>query len=259
MIGIQNQPQLNHSNSVKFMSNKPWEEKVNLDNDDYDSFDSSASENEENEEIDNEEQGDIKDKIKNERDAEKDKIDKTQKGWEEFANELESSDNKAVKKMGTGARFIASAVGLAGTFVVSKYSSKLTIETLKSFGKSNTMKGTMETIESAKKPLIDMWNGAKKLATDLAEKPAVKEKIEAFKNSKPGKAVSDFFANEKVKKVTEPIKNTIDSIKDTKINGEKLQSAAENTMAATATGSVLVDNLTGRNDNKSAIELATGS
>ena len=48
-------------------------------------------------------------------------------------------------------------------------------------------------------------------------------------------------------------------MKDIKIDGKKVQNAAENTMAVTTTGSVLVDNLTGRNNDKSAIELATGS
>lgn len=257
MIGIQNQPQLKLGHSVNFTSKKPWEEsKVNFASED-DSFDSNSLE--EHDDVEENDNCDVKQKIKDEQEAETEKINDTQKGWEDFADELEKSDNKAVKKMGKGARFIASAIGLAGTFVVSKYSSKLTIETLKSFGKSKTMESTIETLKGAKQPILDTLNAAKKFVTELAEKPKVKAKIDSLKNSEVGKAVTDFLANEKVKKVTEPIKNTIDSIRDTKINGEKIQSAAENTMAATATGSVLVDNLTGRNDDKSAIELATGS
>lgn len=269
MLGIQNQLPVNHNNRVNFTAKKPWEEdNKNVTTEDKpDSFDKqeenkdvesdekdSNSVNDENKETNKPEMSE-KERLQKERDEQKQKIDDMKQGWEDFADELEKTDNKAVSKMGKGARFIASAAGVAGTFVLSKYSSKLTIETLKSFAKSKTMQSTTETITSMKKPLEETWKGIKK----IVDNPKVKAKIDALKNSKIGKATNDFLNNEKVKKVTEPIKNTIDSIKDSKINGEKLQSAAENTMAATATGSVIVDNLTGRNDDKSAMELATGS
>ena len=70
--------------------------------------------------------------------------------------------------------------------------------------------------------------------------------------------LKDFLNNKQVARVFEPLKNTLKSIKEIKINGKSVQSFAENTMAATTTGSVLVDNLTGRNNDKSNIELATG-
>ena len=64
--------------------------------------------------------------------------------------------------------------------------------------------------------------------------------------------------NEKIAKYAEPLKNTINSIKDTKIDGKKIQNFVENAMAVTTTGSVIVDDLAGRNDEKSATELAAG-
>ena len=176
-----------------------------------------------------------------------------------MADELEDSDSKVSKKLGKGARFMASAVGLAGTFLVAKCSSKLTIETLKSFAKSKTMASTLETFKSVKAPLESGLKSVKQFATEAMEKPAVQEQIAKLKNSKVGKTIDGFLNNEKVKKVTEPLRNTISQLKDIKIDGKKVQNAAENTMAVTTTGSVLVDNLTGRNNDKSAIELATGS
>ena len=67
-----------------------------------------------------------------------------------------------------------------------------------------------------------------------------------------------FMKNEKVVKYAEPLKNTFESIKNTKIDGKKIQNFVENAMAVTTTGSVIVDDLAGRNDEKSATELAAG-
>ena len=241
MLGIQNQPQIGQNNSLSFQSRHNDRTYVNYDDDeDFDSFDR-------------------KEEAKADRDSAKRKVADDKAEWDNLADELENSDSKVSKKLGKGARFMASAVGLAGTFLVAKCSSKLTIETLKSFAKSKTMASTLETFKSVKAPLESGLKSVKQFATEAMEKPAVQEQIAKLKNSKVGKTVDGFLKNEKVKKVTEPLRNTISQLKDIKIDGKKVQNAAENTMAVTTTGSVLVDNLTGRNNDKSAIELATGS
>ena len=43
------------------------------------------------------------------------------------------------------------------------------------------------------------------------------------------------------------------------INADKIQSGIENTMAASTTASVIIDDLAGRNDDKSNINLALGA
>ena len=43
------------------------------------------------------------------------------------------------------------------------------------------------------------------------------------------------------------------------INADKIQSGVENTMAASTTASVIIDDLAGRNDNKSNMNLALGA
>lgn len=241
MLGIQNQPQIGQNNSLSFQSRHNDRSYVNHDDeDDFDSFDK-------------------KEDIKSERESAKRQAEADKADWDNFADELENSDSKVSKKLGKGARFVASAVGLAGTFVVAKCSSKLTIETLKSFAKSKTMASTLETFKSVKEPLVNGYKMAKTFVKDVIEKPAIQEQVAKLKDSRLGKAVDGFMKNEKVKQYTEPLRNTISQLKDVKFNGQKIQNVAENTMAVTTTGSVLVDNLTGRNNDKSAIELATGS
>ena len=207
MLGIQNQPQLSKvvSNSIPF--NGKSRQEVSFD-DEYDEF----------EYADAEPKAINKDDIERERDAKLNDVKDVQKGWEDFAKELEESDSKAMSKLGKGARLVASAVGLAGTFLVAKYSSKLTIETFKSFAKSKTMKGTMESMKGLKKPFQNTWNSITKFAGELVEKPAIKSKIDMVKNSKLVKGTQEFLNKESVKKLTEPIKNTLKSVKDIKIN-----------------------------------------
>ena len=130
MLGIQNQPQIGQNNSLSFQSRHNDRAYVNYDDDeDFDSFDR-------------------KEEAKADRDSAKRQVADDKAEWDNLADELENSDSKVSKKLGKGARFMASAVGLAGTFLVAKCSSKLTIETLKSFAKSKTMASTLETFKS---------------------------------------------------------------------------------------------------------------
>lgn len=248
MLGIKNQPQLSNSVTSPVSFNGKARPEAFIPEDEYDEF----------EYVDAEPKAFSKEDIERERDKKVNDVKDVQKGWEDFAEELENSDNKAMSKMGKGARVIASAIGLAGTFLVAKYSSKLTIETLKSFAKSKTMKGTIDSVSGLKKPITNTWNSLKKFTGEILEKPMIKSKVDLVKNSKAYKSVQEFLQKDSVKKLTEPVRNTYNSLKGIKINGEKTQNIVENTMAGVTTGSVLVDNLTGRNDDKSVVELATG-
>lgn len=201
---------------------------------------------------------DLKYDIESERDEKMEQIQQDQADWTNFADNLEKSDSKVAKKASKLVRFGATLLGLAGTFVAAKYGSKMAIETFKSLGKSGTGKAILEGAERMKEPISNGFKTVSQTIKKVAEMPAVKDSVEKLKSSKIGKTVVETLKNEKVAKVLEPVKNTLSSIKDIKFDGKKIQNIIENTMAVTTTGSVLVDDLAGRNNGKSAAELAAG-
>ncbi len=233
MLSIQNQPQVQAGQSVSFKG----------EGDGYHSFAASSP--------------DYFDRadVEAERDEKIDKINESRQGIEDLADELENSDNKYMKKAGKGVRLAASLFGLAATFVMAKYSSKLVIESLKTATKNPALKNTIEALE---KPLGGIAKGVSETASKVMKNRKVLKGIVKLKNSNIGQAAIKLAKNPTVAKIVEPVVNTLKSAKNVKINGASIQSAIENTMAATTTGSVLVDNLTGRNNGKSTVELATG-
>lgn len=202
---------------------------------------------------------DLKYDIETERDQKIDQFTKDKAEWDEFADNLEQSDSKVAKKAGKVVRIGASILGLAATFVGAKYGSKLAIETLKSFTKNDTAKKVIENVKKLKRPAMRAMVKVRQAARAIAKQPAVQETVAKLRNSKMGESIIKFANNEKVAKVLEPLKTTVKSMKDVKIDGKKVQNFIENTMAVTTTGSVLVDDLAGRNNDKSATELAMGA
>lgn len=187
-----------------------------------------------------------------------DKYEKEQADWNEFADNLENSNNKVAQKASKIVRIGATLLGIAATFVGAKVGSKVAIETVKTLGKGETAKTIIDGAKKMKEPLSRTWNAIYGGAKKVAENPAVKEFVDKAKDSKFGKTVIEVLNNEKVAKLTEPIKNTVKSLKDIKIDGKKIQSFVENTMAGVTTGSVIVDDLAGRNSDKSNVEIAAG-
>lgn len=235
MLEIQSQPQVKVRQSVGFQGSPGARPSFKSS---HDSFD--------------------RDAIDAERDEKLDQIDEQKRQFDELADELENSDSNIVKKTGKGVRFIASVFGIIGTFVAAKYSSKVAIETLKTVAKNPAIQKTIESAKEAREPLGKLAVIAKDFVTKVAEKPKVKEAIAKVTNSKAANVVREVLKNEKVAKVLEPVKNTLESVKNIKINGKSIQNFVENTMAATTTGSVIVDNVTGRNNDKSNLEVASG-
>lgn len=201
---------------------------------------------------------DIKRKIEDENKEKIDQFEKDQADWNEFADNLEKSDNKVAKKASKVVRIGAALLGIAATFVGAKVGSKVAIETVKSLGTSGTGKTIIESAKKMKEPLEKGFKALTESAKKVAKMPVVQETVEKLKASKAGKTIINALNNEKVAKVLEPLKNTVESVKDIKVDGKKVQSFIENTMAVTTTGSVIVDDLAGRNNNKSATELAVG-
>ena len=237
MLSIQAQPQVSSHPQVNFKSSKEVESSY-LDDESYDGFDRESIEAEGEEKIDqiNQSKGDL----------------------ENLADELDKSNSKVAKTASKFVRYGAAALGIVATFVAAKVSSKLAIETLKSFGKSKGAQTIISVAKSSGEPLKKVFSNSKNLLGKVVENPVVKENIEKVMNSKIGQEATKILKHEKVAKLAEPIKNTIKSIKDIKINGKSVQAWAENIMAATTTGSVIVDDIAGRNKDKSNAELATG-
>lgn len=202
---------------------------------------------------------DIKRKIEDEGQEKRNQYKKDQADWDEFADNLENSDNKILKKGSKIFRIGAALFGIAATFVGAKVGSKVAIETLKTLGKEgSTARTVIDGAKKMKEPLVNTFKAIAGGVKKVAETPAVKELAQKLKASKLGTKISNVLKNEKVASALEPLKTTLKSVKDIKIDGKKIQSFVENTMAGVATGSVVVDDLAGRNNNKSNAELAAG-
>lgn len=236
MLEIQNQPQVQAKQAVSFKGSGEAAYRTSPMGNDY--FD--------------------RDSMEAERDAKVDEINQSKQSLNDLADELENTDNKVSKKAGKGIRIAATLLGLAGTFVMAKYSSKLVIETLKNAAKSPAVKSTVDSVRGLGAPIRKAAEGIKQSVVKAMENPAVKKNIDALKANKFVQKAGEFMRNEKVAKVLKPIEETMKSIRDIKLNGKSIQAGIENTMAAVTTGSVLVDDLTGRNNHKSNVELATG-
>ena len=236
MLEIQNQPQVQAKQAVSFKGSGETAYRTSPMGNDY--FD--------------------RDSMEAERDAKVDEINQSKQSLDDLADELENTDNKVSKKAGKGIRIAATLLGLAGTFVMAKYSSKLVIETLKNAANSPAIKSTVDSVRGLGTPIRKAADGIKQTVIKAMENPAVKKNIDALKANKFVQKAGEFMKNEKVAKVLKPIEETMKSIRDIKLNGKSIQAGIENTMAAVTTGSVLVDDLTGRNNHKSNVELATG-
>lgn len=195
--------------------------------------------------------------INKERDEKIAKVNGVKQDFDNFADTLEKNPNKMFQKAGKFVRVGSMIAGLGVTFIMAKYGSKVSINAFKSFGKSEFVQGILK---GGKK----LFNKAKPISESVTSGLSNKVSnpiINRLKDSKLGKMASKFLERS-------AIKNTVDKLVGYKeagklliksINGEKIQSAMENTMAASATASVLIDDLAGRNDNKSNLDIALGA
>ena len=199
-----------------------------------------------------------KDAVERDRDSKRDEIERQRQALEDAARQIEETGAIGSKHASKGLRFISTVLGLAATFVVAKGSSKIAIETLKTAAKSGSIKSGVEAISKLKEPALKTLGKVSELTKKIIENPKIQEKIAQVQSSNIATKAKAFLENKNVAKALEPLKNTLKSVKDIKINGKTIQSATENTMATVTTGSVLVDSLTGRNNHKSNVEIATG-
>ena len=201
---------------------------------------------------------DIKRNIEDEGQEQIDQFEKDQADWNEFADNLENSDNKVAKKAGKIVRVGAALLGIAATFVGAKVGAKVAVETIKTLGNSGTGKSIIDGVKKMKEPVSKTFSTIVEQAKKMVKTPTAQKIIDRAEKSKIGQTVINTLKNEKVAKAMEPLKKTFDSIKNIKVDGKKVQSFIENAMAITTTGSVVVDDLAGRNNDKSTAELAAG-
>ncbi len=195
--------------------------------------------------------------LETERDKKLAKIEETKNDVDKFADSLDKNPSKLSKGAGKAVRVVSGLLGLATAFVTAKYGAKISIGIFKGIAKSNMAKDAINISKSAFKPV---GNGLKSLANAWSKfvgNPAIK----AFKNTTLGKKTAEFMAKPNVKSFIEKVQGYKEATKTLakSINGEKVQTAIENTLATSATASVVIDDLAGRNKNKSNLDLALGA
>lgn len=195
-------------------------------------------------------------KINKERDAKLAEIDETKQEFDKLADNLEKNPNRLSQKLGKAVRVGSMIAGLAGTFIMAKYGSKVSINAFKSFGKSEAvqkiLKGGKDLLGKTKKPMTGV--------SEMVSKNVSKPISDYLKGSALGKKAMNIVEKPMVKNVLEKVSGYKEAGKTLlkSINGDKIQSFTENTLAASATASVLIDDLAGRNDNKSNLDVALG-
>lgn len=196
------------------------------------------------------------DEINAERDRKMAEYERTQADMNKFADSLDKNPDKLSKGLGKVVRFGAGLIGLAGTFVLAKYGAKVSIGTMKGLAKSNVAKDIINVGKSAFEPIGKGLKSAKATLNKFVGNSIV----ETFKKSKLGQKAEKFMAQENVKNFVDKAKGYKEAVKvlAKSVNGEKVQNVAENTLAASATASVAIDNLAGRNKDKSNLDLALG-
>lgn len=239
MLGIQNSLPVN--NSVKFGHRESYD--YNNRQDYY--YDTPADEDSFSQE-----------NIESERDAKLDELNKTRESFDDLADNLDKNPNVISKGASKVVRFASAAVGVAATFVMAKYGSKVTIGALRNFAKSKTVANGLHTAEKAIGPMKKGFETAKGFVAKVAT-PVVNK----LKDSKVGQSAIKFAEKPKVKNVIDTVQGYKEAVKTLakNINGDKIQTGIENTMAASTTASVIIDDLAGRNNNKSNVDLALGA
>ena len=195
--------------------------------------------------------------LETERDKKLAKIEETKNDVDKFADSLEQNPSKLSKVAGKAVRVVSGALGLVTAFVTAKYGAKISIGILKGVAKSNMAKDAINITKSAFNPIK---TGLKSFG-DTWSKHIGNPTIKALKDTTMGKKVAEFIKKPNVKSFIEKAEGYKEATKTLikSINGEKVQTAVENTLAASATASVVIDDLAGRNKNKSNLDLALGA
>lgn len=192
--------------------------------------------------------------INAERDEKLQNIDGMRQELDSLADTFESNNDKVSKKAGKFTRLIASAVGLATTFVTAKYGSKIAINMFKKIGNSKVVTNVLDKAKKLKEPVKKAYNFVSKKMSNLVDKSGIK-------NSNFANKVKKLYDNKSVQNVVKTVKQYADDVKTrvSSLKGKKLQPIFENMMGASATASVLVDDLAGRNADKSSLDIALGA
>ena len=184
-------------------------------------------------------------------------IEQTQNDMNKFADSLEKNPGKLSKGASKLVRGVSGVLGLVTAFVTAKYGAKISIGILKGVAKSNVAKDALNITKSAFKPLGSAFKSLGSAWNKFIGNPTIK----AFKNTTLGKKTAEFMAKPNVKSFVEKAQGYKEAAKTLvkSVKGDKVQSVLENTLATSATASVLIDDLAGRNKNKSNLDLALGA
>ena len=235
MLGIQSS--LPVTNSVKFGQN-PY-----IDDSDYSDY-SEVSDYETPDRF-------SKEAINKERDEKLKDFNETKYVFDDVADNLDKNPDKFSKGASKLLRFASAVVGLGVTFVTAKYGSRASIGMFKELANSNMGKKVVKYGSS--------------LASFVSKKGGTL--INALKDSS---IVTGFMKSNIGKKITQILDKSLakDAISFVKGNSKEMfnkvkavnfRSVIENTMGASAATAVLVDDIAGRNDDKSNKDLFLGA
>ena len=192
-----------------------------------------------------------KEAINKERDEKLKDFNETRQVFDDVADNLDKNPDKFSKGASKVLRLASTIVGLGVTFVTAKYGSRASIGMFKELGKSG----------------LGKWitgHGASLMSTISKKGGSL---VEVLKKSS---IASNFLKSNVGQKLTQTlnkplVKDAISFIKGNskemvnKVKAVNFRSIVENTMGASAATAVLVDDIAGRNDDKSNKELFLGA
>lgn len=235
MLGIQGS--LPITNSVKFGQNPYLDEGDYVD---YSEMPKNSSVNEFSNEA-----------INQERDKKLKNLNETKYVFDDVANNFDKNPDKFSKTASKALRFASAVVGLGVTFVTAKYGSRASIGMFKELGKSGLGKWVTKH-GSSLAAAISQKGGS--LVNVLKESSIVSN----FMKSNMGKKIIQTLDKPLVKDVISFVKGNSKEMVN-KIKAVNFRSVIENTMGVSAATAVLVDDIAGRNDDKSNKDLFLGA
>ena len=192
-----------------------------------------------------------KEAINRERDEKLKDFNETKYVFDDVADNLDKNPDKFSKGASKVLRFASAVVGLGVTFVTAKYGSRASIGMFKELANSNLGKKVVEYGSS-------LMSTISKKGGSLVEVLKKSSIASNFMKSNIGQKLTRTLNKPLVKDAISFVKgNSKDMVK--KVKAVNFRSIVENTMGVSAATAVLVDDVAGRNDDKSNKDLFLGA
>lgn len=192
-----------------------------------------------------------KESVNKERDEKLRDFNETKQVFDDVANNFDKNPDKFSKTASKALRFASAVVGLGVTFVTAKYGSRASIGMFKELGKS----GLGKWITKHGSSLVSAISKKGGSFVNVLKESSM---VSNFVKSNTGKKIAQILNKPLVKDVIGFIKGNSKEMVN-KIKAVNFRTVIENTMGASAATAVLVDDIAGRNDDKSNKDLFLGA